>query len=52
MESFDVTITLTYRNVEAKDGAEAIDACKETMDCGYDDIKAEAHILFPIRPEE
>ena len=49
MDKFDVTVTLVFRNVEADRGLDAISAFIETLDDGYDDICAKAHIREPIR---
>jgi hypothetical protein len=49
MDKFDVRVTLVFKNIEADRGQDAISACIERLDDGYDDICAEAHICEPIR---
>ncbi len=49
MDKFDVTVTLVFKNIEADRGQDAISACIETLDDGYDDICAKARICEPIR---
>jgi hypothetical protein len=50
MDKFDVTVTLVFKNIEADRGQDAISACIERLDDGYDNICAEAQICEPIRP--
>ena len=48
--TYDVAVTLIFKNIEADRGQDAVAAVIETLDCGYDDIAIEAHANEPIRP--